>query len=151
LNEDFFFVLLGSGEPHFEEMFRSLAAAHPDRVFVKIGYDDGLSHRIEGGADMFLMPSNYEPCGLNQIYSLRYGTIPVVHATGGLDDTIEEETGFKFRTYTGAALIEAVRAALIAYRDKPKWQQMMRTGMQKDFSWEVSAGEYSALYRWLLG
>lgn len=151
LKEDFFFVLLGSGEPHYEGMFRSVAAAHPDRVFVKIGYDDALSHRIEAGADIFLMPSHYEPCGLNQIYSLRYGTVPVVHATGGLDDTIDEETGFKFRIYTGAALLEAVRAALSAYQDRPGWQQMMCRGMQKDFSWDVSAAEYSALYRWLLG
>jgi glycosyltransferase involved in cell wall biosynthesis len=93
-----------------------MAAEHPGRIAVRIGFDNGLAHRIEAGADMFLMPSRYEPCGLNQIYSLRYGTVPVVRATGGLDDTIEEGTGFKFRDYSGQALMGAVRAAAGAFR-----------------------------------
>ena len=100
---------------------------------------------------MFLMPSRYEPCGLSQIYSLRYGTVPVVRATGGLDDTIEEGTGFKFAEYSGAALLEAVRKAVGVYSDQDTWREMMRRGMQKDFSWKTSAGAYSALYRKLLG
>jgi starch synthase len=99
---------------------------------------------------MFLMPSRYEPCGLNQIYSLKYGTVPVVRATGGLDDTIEDGTGFKFRDYSGNALLEAVRAALKAYRDLNQWVQRMQRGMEKDFSWRASAGEYVELYRRLV-
>ena len=114
--------MLGSGDPEYETMFRDLAQAYPDKVGLRIGYDNGLSHRIEAGADMFLMPSHYEPCGLNQIYSLRYGTIPVVRATGGLDDTIDEDTGFKFREYSGSALLDAIRAALDAYRDAGQWR-----------------------------
>jgi starch synthase len=99
---------------------------------------------------MFLMPSHYEPCGLNQIYSLRYGTVPVVRATGGLDDTIEEGTGFKFAEYTGQAFLEAVRAAVGAFADREAWQRMMLRGMAKDFSWKKSAAAYSALYGRLL-
>jgi len=97
------------------------------------------------------MPSRYEPCGLNQIYSLRYGTVPVVRATGGLDDTIDSETGFKFAEYSSAALLAAVRQALEAFSNREAWQDMMRRGMQRDFSWKASAGRYSALYRRLLG
>jgi starch synthase len=96
------------------------------------------------------MPSHYEPCGLNQIYSLRYGTVPVVRATGGLDDTIEEDTGFKFAQYSGQALLGAVRAAVRAFADREGWQRMMRRGMEKDFSWKTSSLAYSALYRRLL-
>src|SRR5262249_3190392 len=120
------------------------------RMAVRIGYDNGLSHRIEAGADIFLMPSHYEPCGLNQIYSLRYGTIPVVRATGGLDDTIDEDTGFKFQDYTGIAFLDAIRAALGVYRDSGQWVRRMRRAMQKDFSWSASAGEYQKLYQRLL-
>src|SRR5258707_8584179 len=131
-------------------MFRYLSQARPEQVGVHIGYDNPLAHRIEAGADIFLMPSRYEPCGLNQIYSLKYGTVPVVRATGGLDDTIDEDTGFKFREYTGSALLHAVRLAITAYRDRDEWVAMMRRGMQKDFSWSAAAGEYVALYRELL-
>ena len=149
-------MVLGSGEHHYESMFRALAEAYPHKVGLRVGYDAGLSHRIEAGADMFLMPSRYEPCGLNQIYSLKYGTVPVVRATGGLDDTIEDGTGFKFRDYSGDALLEAVRAALKAYRDPfgaqygDPWVRRMRRGMEKDFSWSASAGEYVELYRRLV-
>ena len=94
----------GTGDPEYEEFFRLIQREYPGRIAVRIGFDNGLAHRIEAGADMFLMPSRYEPCGLNQIYSLRYGTVPVVRATGGLDDTIEEGTGFKFPEYSGPAL-----------------------------------------------
>jgi starch synthase len=123
---------------------------HPGRIAVRIGFDNGLAHRIEAGSDIFLMPSHYEPCGLNQIYSLRYGTVPVVRATGGLDDTIEEDTGFKFAQYSGQALLGAVRAAVRAFADREGWQRMMRRGMEKDFSWKTSSLAYSALYRRLL-
>ena len=147
MQEDLNLVVLGSGDLPYESMFRALAQAYPHKVGLRVGYDTGLSHRIEAGADMFLMPSRYEPCGLNQIYSLKYGTVPVVRATGGLDDTIEDSTGFKFRDYSGDALLETVRLALRAYQDLNQWVQRMRRGMDKDFSWSASAGEYVELYR----
>lgn len=140
-------AVLGTGESRYEEFFRALAAARPDRVAVRIAYDNPLAHRIEAGADIFLMPSRYEPCGLNQIYSLRYGTVPVVRATGGLDDTVDEQTGFKFREYSAAAMMEALRGAVAAYRDPQRWRAIQRAGMARDYSWGASAAEYSALYR----
>jgi starch synthase len=149
--EDLYLTAIGSGEPQYEQMFLDLAEAQPDRIGVRVAYDDEIAHKIEAGADMFLMPSRYEPCGLNQIYSLRYGTVPIVRATGGLDDTIDEETGFKFQEYSGAALLKTLRAALLAFQDKVRWAKMMRTGMKKDFSWDASAAEYVALYRRLAG
>jgi starch synthase len=150
LDFDMFLTVLGSGDPAYENTFRDLAAARPDRVGVRIGYDNPLAHRIEAGADLFLMPSRYEPCGLNQIYSLRYGTIPLVRATGGLDDTIEEGTGFKFWGYTAHELYECIRVALDAYHDREGWLAMMERAMRADFSWDVSAAEYAALYRRIL-
>jgi starch synthase len=150
LAEDLSLVVLGSGDPVYESMFQELARAYPDQVGVRIGYDDALSHRIEAGADMFVMPSQYEPCGLNQIYSLKYGTVPVVRATGGLDDTIDGDTGFKFRDYSGEALLESVELALKAFQNKDDWTRRMRRGMERDFSWNASAGEYVELYRRLL-
>ena len=150
-NLDLAMTILGSGEQEYQDLFLSLSAAHPDRFGVRIGYDNALAHRIEAGADMFLMPSHYEPCGLNQIYSLRYGTIPIVRATGGLDDTIDEDTGFKFSEYSGAALLRTIRRALDAYEDQTRWRAMMRRAMERDFSWNSSAAEYIALYRKLLG
>jgi len=143
-------VVLGNGEPKYEEMFQNLAWFNHEKVAVRIGYNNPLAHRIEAGSDMFLMPSKYEPCGLNQIYSLRYGTVPVVRATGGLDDTIDAETGFKFQDYSGAALLTAVQDAVEMFGDQERWQTMMKTGMRRDFSWAASAGQYSDLYRSLL-
>jgi starch synthase len=109
-----------------------------------------MAHKIEAGADIFLMPSRYEPCGLNQIYSLKYGTPPVVRATGGLDDTIDGETGFKFWEYHPEALLKGVRYAIERWYDRDGWQERMRRGMAKDFSWDRSAGDYQRLYRQLL-
>jgi len=151
LSEDLMMVILGTGDPRYQQMLAELAAAHPDKLAVRIAFDNRLAHKIEAGADIFLMPSRYEPCGLNQIYSLRYGTVPVVRATGGLDDTIDESTGFKFRDYSAAALMAAVREALAAYRDQARWRSMMITGMRKDFSWGASAAAYAELYRKLAG
>ncbi|MBZ5584529.1 MAG: glycogen synthase GlgA [Acidobacteriia bacterium] len=150
LAQDVYLVALGNGDPEYEEAFLALAGSFPDRVRVRVGFDEALAHRIEAGADMFLMPSHYEPCGLNQIYSLRYGTVPVVRATGGLDDTIEEGTGFKFTEYSGAALLGAVLEAVRTFSNEPVWRDMMRRGMARDFSWKTSAAAYSALYRDLL-
>jgi starch synthase len=149
--EDVYMVALGSGDAECEALVRAMAAAHPGRIALRVGFDEGLAHRIEAGADLFPMPSRYEPCGLNQIYSLRYGTVPVVRATGGLDDTIDEGTGFKFAEYSGEALLEAVRASTRAFSDGNAWRETMRRGMHKDFSWKASAARYSALYRRLLG
>jgi starch synthase len=146
-----YLVAQGSGEPEYEEFFARMAAQFPDRIAVNFGYDNGKAHRIEAGADIFLMPSQYEPCGLNQMYSLKYGTVPVVRATGGLNDTIEEATGFKFVEYSGPALLAALGAAREAFSDRVGWLAMMRGGMQQDFSWSRSAAEYSALYRRLQG
>ena len=147
---DAYLVALGTGEPEYEAMFRDLAASEAGRVGVRIGFDDRLAHLVEAGSDIFLMPSRYEPCGLNQIYSLRYGTVPVVRATGGLDDTIDEGTGFKFVEYSGPAFAAAVRPALAAFSRAGSWRAMVQRGMRKDFSWNHSAAEYSTLYQKLL-
>jgi len=147
VNEGYYMAALGAGEPQYEELFQGIAARHPGRIAVRLGYDNPLAHKIEAGADMFLMPSRYEPCGLNQIYSLRYGTVPVVRATGGLDDTIEPGTGFKFWQYSGDALVGALHAAREAFANPEGWQAMMLAGMAKDFSWRASAAEYSRLYQ----
>lgn len=145
--DDVFMIVLGNGEQKYEDYFRHLRASFPDKVAIRVGYDDPLAHRVEAGSDIFLMPSRYEPCGLNQIYSLRYGTVPVVRATGGLDDTIEPETGFKFSDYNGKALLDTIRLACRTWEDREGWTRMMRRGMAKDFSWDASAAEYSRLYR----
>ena len=149
--QDVSFAVLGSGEAWCEDAFRYFQATYPDKFAVRIGYDDGLAHRIEAGADMFLMPSKYEPCGLNQIYSLRYGTVPIVRATGGLADTVNEETGFLFHGYSAGALSAAVLRALDAYKDKKAWTVRRRAGMAKDFSWDASARRYREMYHRLIG
>ena len=154
LEEDVILTVLGSGERRYEELFETLANEFPGRVGVRIAYDNELAHKIEAGADMFLMPSRYEPCGLNQIYSLKYGTVPIVRATGGLDDTVESfdvehgtGTGFKFEPYTGAALLDAVRLALHHFADERIWKRIQLNGMSKDFSWKRPATEYAKLYK----
>jgi starch synthase len=144
---DFAMTALGSGEAPIETMFRKMAETYPEKFAVQVGYDNGLAHRIEAGADMFLMPSRYEPCGLSQLYGLRYGTVPIVRATGGLEDTVDELTGFKFTEYTPEALLEAIRQALEAWSDRPAWLERMRRGMAKDFSWDAAAVQYQSLYR----
>ena len=149
--DDVYMVVLGNGEKRYEDMFGWLTRHFPDKVALRIGYNDRLAHRIEAGSDIFLMPSRYEPCGLNQIYSLRYGTVPVVRATGGLDDTILDQnrpdsTGFKFNDYTGSALLGTTRAALRAWEDREGWTAMMQRGMRQNFSWAASAAEYSRLF-----
>lgn len=153
MREELSLVVLGTGELRYEELFKAMAASYPGRVGVRIAYDNILAHKIEAGADMFLMPSRYEPCGLNQIYSLKYGTVPIVRATGGLDDTIEKfdlehgtGTGFKFAEYSGAAMMNAVRQAVRFCIDERIWKRIQLNGMAKDFSWKVPAGEYARLY-----
>jgi len=155
MENDLKVVALGTGEPEFEQLFRELAERFPKKFAVRIAYDNALAHKIEGGSDMFLMPSRYEPCGLNQIYSLKYGTVPVVRATGGLDDTIEpfdsrtgRGTGFKFAEYAGEALLDCVEQAVHVYGRNPEaWRRLMENGMRKDFSWNASAADYERLYQ----
>jgi starch synthase len=151
--EDMIVVALGTGDKEYEDLFRRLNKQFPQKFAVKVAFDNKLAHKIEAGSDMFLMPSRYEPCGLNQIYSLKYGTVPVVRATGGLDDTIEnwdphtrKGTGFKFTEYSGDALLATIRQALQAYRDREGWQALMRNGMNKDFSWNAAAREYVRVF-----
>ena len=151
--ENLIMVVLGTGEPEYEAMFRRLNKQYPQKFAVKIAYDNALAHKIEAGCDMFLMPSHYEPCGMNQIFSLRYGTVPIVRAVGGLDDTVEQfdpqtrkGTGFKFKPYTGEALLETVQAAMRVYGDRNAWQILMRNGMAQDYSWPNSAREYGKAY-----
>jgi starch synthase len=147
------FVVLGTGDRRYEEMWRGLAAKHPTVIAARIGFDEGLAHLIEGGSDIFLMPSRFEPCGLNQMYSLRYGTIPVVRATGGLSDTVRDVdpetcrgTGFRFVEYTPAALLSAIRRALAAFGNRPLWRRIQKGGMRQDFSWDASARQYVDVY-----
>ncbi len=151
--EELVITVLGTGDRDYEDLFRRLMKQYPQKIAVKIAYDDAIAHKIEAGADMFLMPSRYEPCGMNQIYSLKYGTVPIVRATGGLDDTIEQwdpvtkrGTGFKFQEYAGEALLASVRLALQTFKDPANWQTLMRNGMKKDFSWMASAKEYVRVY-----
>ncbi|HKT13602.1 MAG TPA: glycogen synthase GlgA [Terriglobia bacterium] len=151
MREELYIAALGTGEPEYEELFRSLSAKYPNKFLVKVGYDNTLAHRIEAGADMFLMPSRYEPCGLNQIYSMKYGTVPVVRATGGLDDTVqpfdgEKGTGFRFRQYSPVALLACLQRAIATFRDREAWLRLQQNCMQEDFSWTQSARKYANLY-----
>jgi starch synthase len=149
-------VLLGSGQAVYEQKLTRLAKQHPDRVFVEIGYDEQLAHQIEAGADMFLMPSRFEPCGLNQMYSLRYGTPPIVFRTGGLADTVVDANeatladasanGFVFGIPGVSGFLDAVRRALDLYRQPARWRRLQQTGMRQSFGWADSAGHYLALY-----
>jgi len=153
LERDLAVVVLGTGEPYYEKFFRDFAYANAGRFSVQIRYDDALAHKVEAGSDIFLMPSRFEPYGLNQIYSLKCGTVPVVRATGGLDDTVEEwnpglntGTGFKFALYEAQALLDAIDRALVAFYDKKQWSQLVQNGMAQNFSWDKPAREYVAVY-----
>jgi len=150
------FILLGDGEKSIEKHFEAMHKKYPQQIGVFFGFDKELAHLIEAGSDLFLMPSKYEPCGLNQMYSMRYGTIPVVRATGGLDDTVEDYsgsgrgTGFKFEKYESREFLKAIQRALKVFHQPEEWKKLMRNGMAKDFSWEHSAKLYVNLYRELL-
>ena len=157
MERDLQVVLLGNGEPYFEKFFKAAAKRHPDRVAVEIGFNEPLAHQIEAGADLFLMPSLYEPCGLNQMFSLKYGTIPIVRAVGGLKDTVQDYnketrtgTGFLFQRYESSALLAAVDRGLAVFRDKQTWFALQRRAMGMDFSWDRSAKLYSDLYHQLM-
>jgi len=148
------YALLGSGDPALESAFRQLQVRFPKKLAVRIGYDEPLAHRIEAGCDLYVMPSKFEPCGLNQMYSLRYGTPPIVRATGGLDDTIVDfdarsrsGTGFKFESYEAGALGECWRRGLVAWRHGDDFAALVKRAMAQDFSWARAAEAYTHLYR----
>jgi starch synthase len=156
LERDVQMCFLGSGEPKHEAWLADLSKRFPEKVAVRIGFDDALAHRIEAGADLFLMPSRFEPCGLNQMYSLLYGTVPIVRATGGLADSVVDATpenlgngtgtGFCFVEYSAAALEQTIDRALALFADKPEWLRLVRAGMNQDWSWRRSAVSYLRVY-----
>jgi len=157
LNTRIQFVLLGSGSPEYERGYRELALKHPSKVAIRVGYDETLAHQIEAGCDFFLMPSRFEPCGLNQMYSLRYGTIPVVRATGGLDDSIVDwtqnpqlATGIKFSEYSPRALAKAIRKALVLYGQPKLLNSCRHNAMNADFSWERTVHAYLDTYKQII-
>lgn len=153
LKTDVSLIVLGSGAAQYEELFENLAVRYPDRVGACIGFDDELAHQITAGADIFLMPSRYEPCGLNQMYSMRYGTVPVVRRTGGLADTVQEwnadtgeGTGFVFEGQDAHALADALGRAISTFQDRDQWSRIIANGMARDFGWKASARRYRDLY-----
>jgi starch synthase len=153
MQRDAGFVLLGSGDRVYQDLFREKAGRYPGRAGFCMAYDDVLAHQIEAGCDMFLMPSRYEPCGLNQIYSLKYGTVPIVRATGGLDDSIDDcdadglrGTGIKFTEYAPQALLQAIDRAFALYARPNIWKNLQKRCMQRDFSWHTSAARYMELF-----
>lgn len=157
LSLDATFTIVGTGEPRYQDMWRRLAQARPDRVAVFVGFDELRAHLVEGGADLFMMPSRFEPCGLNQMYSLRYGTVPVVRAVGGLVDTVRpynprngQGNGFLFADYQPEALLDTLRRALEAFSNQKLWSRLQKNGMKADFSWDRSAAEYVKIYSRLL-
>lgn len=148
-----FLVILGTGDEKYHNLFKKIQKEYPDKVGIKLGFDNSLAHKIEAGSDIFLMPSKYEPCGLNQLYSLKYGTIPVVRATGGLDDTIKnfkpktgKGNGFKFSAYTSNAMLLKIKEAVKVYKSGKDWKQLVSNAMAEDYSWMQSAKEYVKLY-----
>ncbi len=157
LSNEIQLVILGTGEPKYHDLLNRLARNYPDRMSVTLGFDNQLAHEIEAGADLFLMPSRFEPCGLNQLYSLKYGTAPIVRRTGGLADTVVDTTpetladgtatGFAFEKYAAADLLATIKRALAVYADRKTWLKIMRTGMMQNWSWDESARKYVALYR----
>jgi starch synthase len=160
--DDIQVVILGEGDPAVHRQLAAIRSQHPDKLALRMGFDESLAHRVEGGADAFLMPSQFEPSGLNQLYSLRYGAVPVVRAVGGLYDTITDctpetlatgtATGFRFGPYTATAFQEAVQRAVMTYRQQPDvWRQLVRTGIRQDWSWDRSAAEYERLYERMRG
>jgi starch synthase len=153
LRMDIQMVFLGTGDPKYHKLFETLAKKYPDKLAVNLRFDNKLAHLIEAGADMFLMPSRFEPCGLNQMYSLKYGTVPIVRETGGLADTVAnfnaqsgEGTGFTFKKYDASEMLKTIKRAVKTYQDKSAWNSMQKAGMKKDYSWNQSAQKYLKLY-----
>lgn len=156
IKEDIQMVILGAGEEKYQNALKDICKRYPDKVSITIAFDNQLAHLITAGADMFLMPSHYEPCGLNQLYSMKYGTVPIVRQTGGLADTvvnydetknnIKSATGFSFKNDTAADLLQTIRRAIKSYQDNKLWTKLIKNGMKQDFSWSKSAQEYHKLY-----
>ncbi|MEY3459505.1 MAG: hypothetical protein RL215_2662, partial [Planctomycetota bacterium] len=150
-------VFLGTGDPHYEHLLRNMAERYPRQVAARIGFDESLAHQIEAGSDIFLMPSRFEPCGLNQMYSLRYGTVPIVRRVGGLADSVrhysgqpeslQQADGFVFSDYTIEAFRDTVERALDTWHDRRVWDQLVKNGMSRDWSWEHSAERYAEVYQ----
>lgn len=157
MQQDVQFVFLGTGDPQFENFLTHWASHNPQKVGAVIGFDDALAHQIEAGADAFLMPSRFEPCGLNQMYSLRYGTLPIVRRVGGLADSVVDTnadslkaktaTGFVFDDYNANAMADVIERSITTYHDSSAWAQVMKTGMSCDWSWSGSACHYLTTYR----
>jgi starch synthase len=153
VQDNMFLVILGTGEPYYENLLRSWQERFRNKIAVAITYDETLAHKVEAGSDMIAMPSRFEPCGLNQIYGMKYGTVPVVRATGGLDDTVQEwsaetetGTGFRFHEYRPEEFLVALRKAFASFADKQQWRKLMRNGMARDYSWTKPAKEYIQVY-----
>ena len=147
-------ILMGQGLEQYQTWAQEIVEKYPDLIGLEMGYNGPLAHQIQAGADILMMPSRYEPCGLEQLYALKYGTIPIVRAVGGLEDTVEDYnpqtdqgTGFKFKEYEGEKLFQTLQRALSVYRDKPRWKRLMQRAMRQDFSWEKSASQYQSLYQ----
>jgi len=160
LSQDCQLVILGSGFPHYEKALKNIAAQYPSKVAVTLGYNEAFAHRIEASSDIFIMPSIFEPCGLNQMYSLRYGTLPIVHAVGGLRDTVFEETqenslvkanGFVFNGASAEELFSAIQRAIALFQHKDQWKELQLNAMSQDFSWDVSAKDYIIIYEKITG
>jgi starch synthase len=155
MREQVQFIILGTGEKKYQQLLDATRKKYPKKIGIHIGFSEELAHLIEAGSDIYLMPSKYEPCGLNQMYSLKYGTVPVVRATGGLADTISEHkngigNGFVFEKYEPDELMKAIKRSLKLYKHKEEWIKLVRTAMSCDYSWESSARKYIELYRTLL-
>lgn len=155
MKENIYLAVLGTGDRKYHKMFESFKKKYPKKMGLHLGFSEEMAHLIEAGSDIYLMPSKYEPCGLNQMYSLRYGTIPIVRETGGLADTIDEYkngkgNGFLFDKYDKTAFMTAIKRALKLYKNRDEWIKLVKTAMACDFSWEVSAKKYVELYKSLL-
>ncbi|MBI5606868.1 MAG: glycogen synthase, partial [Deltaproteobacteria bacterium] len=147
-------ILMGQGAEQYQSWAMEMVEKYPGLIGLEMGYNEPLAHQIQAGADILLMPSRYEPCGLDQLYALKYGTIPIVRAVGGLEDTVEDYdpqndqgTGFKFKEYEWEKLFQTIQRALAVFRDKPRWKRLIQRAMNQDFSWEKSASQYDALYQ----
>lgn len=150
-------IILGTGEKRYEDMLKDFMEKYPKKISIKLKYSEKLAHQIEAGADIFLMPSKYEPCGLNQFYSMRYGTVPIVHSVGGLEDSIldylenkKDGTGFKFYNFDSNSMLKTIKDAISIYKNRKEWKKIMLNGMKSDFSWKNSAKKYLEIYKSLV-
>ena len=146
LGLDLQLVILGAGDAKYQQLLQKAVKKYPKKIILNLKFDDALAHKIYAGSDIFLMPSRYEPCGLGQMISLRYGTIPLVFKTGGLADTVNSKNGFSFSDYTPSVLLQMINKVRVAFQDQNKWQSLISQAMRENFSWEISAHKYIQLY-----